>query len=571
MANVYEIWIEDLEVYKAVKLLHPTASKNSRERFKTEVKISAKMNHPNVIDIHSIGEWNGLPYIEMEIIRGKTCQELLNHYGAFPPYVATSIGIMVCRALNYAHKLKYRIYNQKYTGLIHRDIKPSNVIINNTNGVVKLMDFGIAKPTTASFHTTEGTIVGTLQYLSPEQLQGKQPDVTADIYSLGALLYELLTGTQAFPEENVSKLMVIKLKNKYKKLNEFKLKIPSRLKRVIEKSMHSDKTKRIKSAKEFQRELERIHRKFTTASPEMVCYKTLKTPRKQKIIVPTRFVFPVKGFSIGALSAAALITGGTYLYKRSTSWYNEVTTPRIIKEEVTREKQAEEDKDEGSDEGNEGNKGKFTGATYSARTTPEHSSVRPDASLSKAYKEKQDSLIQRLKEKHKTGDIHLIIKNEYNSGNYSNIQKLNSRRPELAENNKAIAIYVIKSLIKLDMTSKADNLISDLDTEDGELYLVKGIISMKNGDIGSAENNLERAINTPSMLINDDEKRIKAYYYQALCSSKRFYKEKDQESYDEAIQRWYKVKSKLRDRPSHSYYKRADDAIQKIGNRFRRE
>ena len=167
-----------------------------------------------------------LPYIEMELIDGITLEKLIAESGSLPPEVCTSIGIMVGRALNYAHNQSYILYGKRYQGVIHRDLKPGNIMVAK-DGIAKLMDFGIAKPMTASIHTIEGMVMGTMQYLAPEQLDGKEVDVRADLYSLGTVLYEMLTGVRAFPEQKLGKLVTDKLSNNYTPLTEFSSQVPA--------------------------------------------------------------------------------------------------------------------------------------------------------------------------------------------------------------------------------------------------------------------------------------------------------------------------------------------------------
>ena len=132
MAIIYEIWNPELEVTRAVKLLHPDHSADSEERFYTEMKITAKLHHPNIVEIYSVGKWNNLPYIEMERIDGCTLEKFIADRGALPLEVSTAIAIMVGRALNYAHNQHYVIFGTEYQGIIHRDLKPKNIMFNYT-------------------------------------------------------------------------------------------------------------------------------------------------------------------------------------------------------------------------------------------------------------------------------------------------------------------------------------------------------------------------------------------------------------------------------------------------------
>ncbi len=283
MALVYEIWNSELEVKRAVKLLHPDHSRESEERFYTEMKISAKLHHPNIVDIYGVGRWNGLPFIEMERIDGVTLEELISRFGSLPPEVCTALGVMVGRALNYAHNQSYVIYGKKYKGISHRDLKPGNIMITR-EGVVKLMDFGIARPITASIHTCEGTVVGTMQYLAPEQLDGSPTDARSDIYSLGTVLYEAVTGIRAFPEVNITKLVPDKLANNFVPLEDFNLKTPQALCNLVHRCMRYEQDKRVQSMLEYLRAMGHLHKNLSPQLPEVAIGEFLKQVHREKKI-----------------------------------------------------------------------------------------------------------------------------------------------------------------------------------------------------------------------------------------------------------------------------------------------
>ncbi|MBD3314497.1 MAG: protein kinase, partial [Chitinivibrionales bacterium] len=287
MAMIYEIWNPTLEVKRAVKLLRPDHTEDSAQRFETEMKISAKLHHPNIVEIYAVGKWRDLPYIEMEEIDGATVEKLIAESGCLPVEVCTSIAIMVGRALNYAHNQKCVIYGREYHGVIHRDLKPSNVMVTR-QGVVKLMDFGIAKPTTASLVTCGNVVVGTLQYLSPEQLEGKDIDVRADIYSLAVVLYEMLTGKKAFPQDQLAMLVPNKLGSRYVPLDDYCIKIPRALRQLIHQCLHHAKEKRVANALDFLRVLGRIHKDITDNSPEQVLARYMVKPRRSRVRVEMR-------------------------------------------------------------------------------------------------------------------------------------------------------------------------------------------------------------------------------------------------------------------------------------------
>lgn len=277
MARVYRIWNSKLEMYRAVKILLPTERPELMERFETEIKISAKLHHPNIIETYTVGEWNGLPFIEMELVEGVTLDHLIQKYGKIPVEICTSAGIQVARALEYAHSREIMLYGKIYNGIVHRDLKPSNIMVSKS-GVVKLMDFGIARPTEVSLHTLAGNIVGTLPYLSPEQLDDKDIDKRSDLYSFGTILYEALTSEKTFPQTTVTNLMRMKATNSYRKFETISAGIPDSLAKSVEKCLKLEKNERYNSAGELEIILSKLYKRMTDKSPETIIKKYLSDP-----------------------------------------------------------------------------------------------------------------------------------------------------------------------------------------------------------------------------------------------------------------------------------------------------
>lgn len=254
MARVYKIWNEKLEIYRAVKLYHLTGKPELIKRFEMEMKISANLCHPNIIQIHSTGEWNGLPFIEMELIEGISLERLIIQNIKFPVDAVLNIGIKIADALCYAHNKQIQLYGKIYRGIIHRDLKPANILLSYS-GEVKLLDFGIARPAEAGFDTISGNIVGTLPYLSPEQIDGKGIDQQSDIYSLGTVLYEMFTGEKTFPQTIVMDILKMKYIGKYKKIDTYSYGIPPGISRIVERCLNENKEKRFNSSLELRNEL----------------------------------------------------------------------------------------------------------------------------------------------------------------------------------------------------------------------------------------------------------------------------------------------------------------------------
>jgi serine/threonine protein kinase len=251
-ASVFRVWHEELETVRAIKILKKGYKSDARERFFTEAKILADIRHPNIVEIFDIGYMeHGEPYLVLEYVAGISIKELIaSGGGRLPVAVALSIAYCVCQALHYAHLKSYTLYGKVYKGLIHRDIKPENVLVSKSGGV-KLMDFGIARPSEVSLHTVGGKVMGTLVYLSPEQLNGGALDHRSDIFSLGTVLYEMVTGARAFPQKTLSELVQKKTAGEYKPLSSYGAKFPGRLGQVVGRSMRLHPEERYGSAAEM--------------------------------------------------------------------------------------------------------------------------------------------------------------------------------------------------------------------------------------------------------------------------------------------------------------------------------
>lgn len=203
MGVVYRALDTQLQEPVAIKTLKPEVmSVESVERFKQEIRLARRITHRNVVRTHDLGEADGTLFITMEYVEGKSLAEVLKQRGRLPIGVAMTVARQLCRALEAAHE----------TGVIHRDIKPQNLVVDPT-GVLKVMDFGIARlsegrPEGAKGLTAVGTVIGTPEYMSPEQLMGQELDPRSDLYSAGAVLFECVTGRPVFEAPNVTALII---------------------------------------------------------------------------------------------------------------------------------------------------------------------------------------------------------------------------------------------------------------------------------------------------------------------------------------------------------------------------
>jgi serine/threonine protein kinase len=165
-------------------------------RFYQEAKAAGRLSHPNIVTIYDVGKSGDVAYIAMEFLHGKELRDIMNEGGLLPVDKALDIAAQVSQGLAYAHE----------HGIVHRDVKPSNIMVAN-DGHVKITDFGIARMASASVRTQTGMVVGSPKYMSPEQVMGKEIDQRSDIFSLGVMLYEILTGQAPFNGENINAIM----------------------------------------------------------------------------------------------------------------------------------------------------------------------------------------------------------------------------------------------------------------------------------------------------------------------------------------------------------------------------
>jgi eukaryotic-like serine/threonine-protein kinase len=240
MGVVYKARDTHLDRFVAIKLLpaEKVADPERKRRFMKEAKAASALNHPNIITIHDISSADGIDFIAMEYVPGKTLDQLHGRDG-MPVCVALKYAIQIADALARAHS----------AGIVHRDLKPSNIMVDE-HGQVKVLDFGLAKltqPNEASSKestlplkptTEEGVILGTAAYMSPEQAQGQKVDARTDIFSFGAVLYEMLSGRRAFPGKTTLDTLAAILKNEPAALDS---KVPHDLEKVVIRCLRKER------------------------------------------------------------------------------------------------------------------------------------------------------------------------------------------------------------------------------------------------------------------------------------------------------------------------------------------
>ncbi|WP_082684053.1 MULTISPECIES: serine/threonine-protein kinase [unclassified Mycobacterium] len=241
MAVVRDGWDTRLDRAVAVKVLHPgmLADTATRRRFVEEARAAAALNHPNIVAVHDSGEHNGTPYIVMERLPGNSLADAIAQ-GPLPQPLVRRVLNEVLGALSAAHD----------AGILHRDIKPANILFT-PSGLTKLSDFGIAKSAGVDL-TTDGQIVGTMAYLSPNRIAGEAATVADDVYSVGVVGYEALTGRRPFDQENVAALARAILDHRAPPVTALRPDADPALAAVVAQAMHPDRARRFGSARQMR-------------------------------------------------------------------------------------------------------------------------------------------------------------------------------------------------------------------------------------------------------------------------------------------------------------------------------
>jgi HAMP domain-containing protein/predicted Ser/Thr protein kinase len=253
MGMVYRAVDRELQEVVAIKTLKPeliASDTTALERFKSEIRLARKISHRNVVRTHDLGESRGLYFITMEFVEGKSLKELVRLRGRLPVQVMLPIAKQLCRALEVAHE----------AGVIHRDIKPQNMVVEG-DGTLKVMDFGIArlaKRKPSQGLTEVGTVIGTPEYMAPEQLLGDEIDARADIYSAGVVMYECLTGRPPFEAPSPMVLIAKVLDETADSPHALHAEIPVGLSAIVMKAMAREREARPASAKALHDALEAL-------------------------------------------------------------------------------------------------------------------------------------------------------------------------------------------------------------------------------------------------------------------------------------------------------------------------
>ncbi len=250
MGAVYKAADLELDRLVALKVIRPELARNSAiiDRFKQELLLSQRVTHRNVIRIYDLGDGNGVKFITMEYIEGQDLRSLILEHKKFAPEEACRIMEQICLALEAAHNV----------GVIHRDLKPQN-IMRDKDGRILVMDFGLARNLEGNGMTQTGALVGTMEYMSPEQALAKELDQRSDVFSAGLIFYELLTGQVPYRADSALASLIRRTQEQARPISDHDGTIPSELSGIVSKCLEREREKRYQSAKELLADLQAFH------------------------------------------------------------------------------------------------------------------------------------------------------------------------------------------------------------------------------------------------------------------------------------------------------------------------
>jgi formylglycine-generating enzyme required for sulfatase activity/dienelactone hydrolase len=317
MGEVYSARDTRLQRTVAIKILPSHLSNpDLRSRFEQEAKSISALQHSNICVVHDIGSQDGVDFMVMECVSGQTMDQVVPP-GGLAADVAIRYALQAADALAFAHA----------AGIVHRDLKPSNVMVDK-NGMVKVLDFGLAKAvaaetelaTIATITTKPGTIVGTAAYMSPEQAEGKVVDARSDIFSFGALLYEMLSGRRAFEGKSSAALLAAILRDQPKPLSELKRDVPPELRQIVNRCLKKNPAARYASGTELARDLKSCRDLLFPESGTMLSpARIVREVQRPRVLVPL------------VLLVVLLGAGAAWLVKheRDARWARETAVPEI--------------------------------------------------------------------------------------------------------------------------------------------------------------------------------------------------------------------------------------------------
>jgi len=526
-AVLYEICNKQLGIQRAVKLLKPTNTRASYEHFIKEFSIGVQLNHPNIAIVHSLGQWQKLPFIEMEKISGYTLNEIVSQFGPLPLGLCTATGIMICKALEYLHTCKFQLEKTEHKGLLHLDLKPSNIILS-LSGTLKIMDFGLSTPLDDAKQGKFPSKVGSPQYSPPELLLGNiNPDERSDLFSVGCLLYELASGSKVFPGTNPEEVMRLRRENIHVNLKKAHRSLPQPFIELIEQCLSYDKEKRPADALSVRKQLEKMHTKQTTLTPESAIQLYVNQRKhNEPFVLPrptilTHTALLYAGGLVVALLAAIILISSSSINEKgsfSASFINKIS-PMIpsgpFKDWLDSHKSASM-----LPPGPSLNRNRFQRKDENKVSTAPSQFYAPEISSDQA-------------------DLMNSLRKEWASRNYEEMLELIGNLPPDLADSKEVFLYKLRALGR--SGDELGDLLSSKEVADGEYYFHKARYFFGRKEYSNTLDNLFNAESYPSEFL---DKRIlgrEVQLYRSRSLTAIFRNDPTSENLKVALQSWERL------------------------------
>jgi len=528
-AVLYEIRNSQLSFQRAVKLLKPNQTKESFNRFLKEFRIGAQLNHPNIVTVHSVGQWQKLPYIEMEKISGFTLSEIISQFGPLPLGLCTATGIILCKVLEYISTCSFDIEKKRFTGLLHLDLKPSNILFSDS-GVLKVMDFGLATPIQEAKSGLFPSGIGSPQYAAPELLfETGIPDIRSDLYSLGTILYETASGLKAFPGSNPENVFELRRENEIVPLKKVLKSVPSEYLQLVERCLCFDMDERPNDIESVRNQLEVIHSNCTCLTPEStVSLYVSKRNRNEPFTLPK----PSRSKTFYAISIVLSICAGIILFLGL--WKPQETT-NFFKSAISRLNPETE--------------------TVYNEDFSESIPISFENTTNTPLKETESSqfYVPTLDNKH--AELMDSLHRLWTGRQYEEMLTLIDNMPHELSDSKVVVLFKLRALGR--NGDELGKLLNQDDVADGEFYFHKARYHFGNRDYTAALEYLDKAESFPSEFL---DKRIlgrEVHLYKSRSLTAVFRDTPTSENLRLALDSWNKLVQLSKDRPNSLHYREA--------------
>jgi serine/threonine protein kinase len=472
------------------------------------------------------------------------------HRGALPIQAALAIASVVSNALAYTHSIEYEIDGAAAVGCLHRDLKPGNILLSH-RGDVRLTDFGIAKPVNVSRHTPDGNIVGSLQYISPEQLRDEKIDCRADIFSFGCVLYEMLTGHKAFATRALAELIPMRLENRFDPVERYDCPIPSSIRNLIDDCMQRDVEKRPKNMHSVAEKINKALRAHSSRSHLDILSEFMdernKTPRFITLKPEKR---PLPYMPIGLAAVIAVLLGLVTFY---SGIGRQITT--LYESSV------------------------FGAADLAVSTTEREKNSMPEnppVSIPQQEKRVKRGTVSRsrlataantsfpdsLRRLYRSDNLLTVMIKESQRGNYPTVLTLSNYLPTHQRRSRTGVILLMRALDKQRQLTL--DFFETYKVEDAEYYLRKADYLYRNQRYNRSLQALGHVFSTSSLMGGQESIYMQAHVFKARILTAQFFQLPDSDVQKAALNIWHDILDMYRNEKNHLYYREARREIARL-------